>query len=509
MIKKLLKFLTSRMVIVAVLILLQMAFVVNLVVYLSSASVYVYSLLELVSAASVIWLVSKNENPSYKLAWVILIMAFPIVGIVFYLMFGDKRMSKGLSRKIEGYYKDILPFVEEQSHKGVGRSLGEEDAFLGRQAAYITRISGAPVFQNTSVQYCELGEVKFRYLLEELQKARHFIFLEYFIIEPGKMFGDVLKILQQKVREGVEVRLMYDDLGSIQTVPPGYDKVLASSGIRVCVFNPFRPHVNSVLNYRDHRKICVIDGNVGFTGGINLADEYINAYQKHGHWKDTAVMLKGEAVWNLTLLFMQLWCFSTGDEFDVERYRPTVEAESDGYVQPFGDSPLDSLNVAENAYMQIINGATNYVYITTPYLILDNEMLGALTLAAQSGVDVRIMTPHVPDKWFVHPVTRSFYLPLIKAGVKIYEYSPGFVHAKMFVADDKVAIVGTTNMDYRSFYLHFECGVAFYFSKVVGAVKQDILDTLQRCELITEKKAGARWYVRLGRALLRIFAPLM
>lgn len=505
--KKFLKAITGRAAIVSLLIFIQLAFIVCLVLYLSQYSFWVLSVLELMSLGVVIWLVSKQENPSYKLAWVILIMMLPLLGGLFYVLFGNKRVSKPLVAQIMDYYNKILPFLPGDT--SVNAELAKRDAFLGRQSEYIARVSGYPVFKNTTCEYCDLGETFFERLLEELEKARHYIFMEYFILEEGKMWNPVFELLQRKVREGVEVRVMYDDLGSIQTLPTRYYKRMETAGIQTKVFNPFRPHVNSMLNYRDHRKICVIDGNTGFTGGINLADEYINAYQKHGHWKDTAVMLRGDGVWNLTLMFLQLWCFTNGSQDDFERYRPTESAQTDGFVQPFGDSPLDDLNVAENAYMQIINGATDYVYITTPYLILDNEMVTALSIAAQSGVDVRIMTPHMPDKWFVHPVTRSFYLPLIKAGVKIYEYTPGFVHAKMFVADDKVAIVGTTNMDYRSFYLHFECGVMFYFSSVIQTVKKDILDTLELCELITKQSAQATLGARMGRALLRIFAPLM
>lgn len=507
MIKKLLKAATSRVAIVALLILFQALFLVFMTLYFSQHSAYVYWGLEMISLGVVVWLVNKNENPSYKLAWVILILVLPIVGIVFYFLFGNKRMPVKLGYSIMKYYEKLKPFFGGNQENS--EQLRAQDPALGRQADYIINVSGFPVHRNTSCTYCPLGEIKFEYLIAELNKARHFIFMEYFIIERGKMWDPIFEILQRKAREGVEVRLMYDDIGSIQTVPTGYDRIIRDAGIQCAVFNPFRPHVNGMLNYRDHRKICVVDGNVGFTGGINLADEYINAYEKHGHWKDTAVMLKGEAVWNLSLMFLQLWCFTTGEELDFGRFRPTEQYESDGYIQPYGDSPLDDLNVAESVYMQIINDATRYVYITTPYLILDNEMVTALSIAAQSGVDVRIITPHVPDKWFVHPVTRSYYVPLISAGVKIYEYTPGFVHAKMFVSDDKVAIVGTTNMDYRSFYLHFECGAAFYYSSMVDAVRRDILATIEKCHHVSKEEASASFLTRLGRAMLRVFAPLM
>ena len=303
---------------------------------------------------------------------------------------------------------------------------------------------------------------------------------------------------------------MYDDLGSIMTLPVNYDVQLRNAGIQCAVFNPFKPRLNATMNYRDHRKITVIDGNVGFCGGINIADEYINAYEKHGHWKDTGVLLRGDAVWNLTAMFLSLWNFTSPTDKPFEQYRPTIHCESDGYVQPFGDSPLDHINVSEETYMQIINRATRYVYITTPYLILDNEMITALQVAARSGVDVRIVTPHVPDKWLVHQTTQSFYQVLLDAGVRIYEYTPGFVHAKMYVSDDTVAIVGTANMDYRSFYLHFECGVCFFRSSVVQDVRADIEHLLTQCfEIPKDYIRHVRLWKRIVRAFLRLFSPMM
>lgn len=510
--KKLLKLLTSRTVVVGMLIFLQVLFVLYVILFITSYSLITLLCLELLSTATVIWLVSNRENPSYKLAWVIVILSLPIVGIVFFVLFGNKRIGHGQVKKIKAFYKHAEPMFAQalQHNSALIDQMAMGEPHLARQAKYLFDADGSNLYRHTACQYCPLGEDFLELLLQELRQAKRFIFMEYFIIERGKMWDSILEVLQQKVREGVDVRVMYDDIGAINTLPTGYEKTLQAMGINARVFNPFRPHLSTMLNYRDHRKICVIDGNVGFTGGINLADEYINAYVKHGHWKDTAVLLRGDGVWSLTVLFLQLWYFSAEDStFEFDAYRPTERYPSDGYVQPFGDSPMDNVNVAESCYMQIINTATRYVYITTPYLILDHEMVTALSIAAQSGVDVRIMTPSHPDKWFVHPVTRSFYGPLIRTGVKIYEYTPGFVHAKMFVSDDKVAIVGTANMDYRSFYLHFECGAAFYLSSMVSAVKQDVLQTLEQCTAITYEAAAGNIFVRLGRALLRIFAPLM
>jgi cardiolipin synthase len=347
-------------------------------------------------------------------------------------------------------------------------------------------------------------------MLNEVDKAKKFILIEYFIIDEGLMWETLLEKLQVKLSEGVDIRIMYDDLGCMNTLPNGYEHTLRKMGFSVAVFNRVRPHLNAKLNYRDHRKIFVIDGNVGFTGGINIADEYINRNIRFGHWKDTTVKLTGDAVWNVTLMFFQQWTFTTGEEVELNKYVPTQSAKSDGFVQPFGDTPLDKENVSENAYIQIINHAKKYVWITTPYLILDPQMITALSIAAESGVDVRIITPHMPDKWYVHTVSRSYYQSLLESGVKICEYTPGFMHAKMFVSDDEVAIVGTTNMDFRSFYLHFECGVAFYKGSVVKKVRDDIAQVLElSTEITLLDQSTLPLSIRLGRSFLKIFSPLM
>lgn len=506
--KKILKFLFSRLFIVGLLIAVQFAFLIMVVIFLSEAMVYVYWGLQIISIVMVLWILCKPDNPSYKLAWVIPILCIPLFGGLFYIMFGNKSISRHLKGKIKVYVAN-----QSRCKKPAGDiacELSDINPMLYRQSEYIAQTSNFPVYKNTTSEYYALGEEKWVALMEELKKAKNFILMEYFIIEKGKMWDPIFEILKQKAAEGVEVKFMYDDMGCIQTIPAGYDRVMRKAGIEVAVFNPFRPRLSSAMNYRDHRKITVIDGNVGFCGGINLADEYINAYPKHGHWKDTAVKLYGDAVRSLTLMFIHLWEFSTDDSLEPERYMPRGDFESDGFVQPFGDIPQDNNNVAETVYMQMINCAKRYIYITSPYLIIDNEMTTALIIAAQSGVDVRIITPHVADKWYVHMVTQSSYRQLIEGGVKIYEYTPGFIHAKMTVCDDETCIVGTANMDYRSFYLHFECGVVFYASSMVRRVKDDIEATLKKSQQITlEDSTGIIRSHRIIRSLLRAFAPLM
>lgn len=327
------------------------------------------------------------------------------------------------------------------------------------------------------------------------------------------MWNTIHDILREKVQEGVEVRVLYDDIGSVLTLPKDYAKRLNQEGIQCRVFNRFRPVLSSLQNNRDHRKIVSVDGEVAFTGGFNLADEYINAIEKHGHWKDAGMVLRGDAAWSLTVMFLQMWNLTSRTPEDFSAFPPSREGarrwETDGLVQPYADSPVDRENVGEHVYLQMINNAKRYVYINTPYLIVDDSMLSALSLAAKSGVDVRIITPHHWDKWIVHITTRAYYKPLLEAGVKIYEYTPGFLHAKTFVSDDRTATVGTINLDYRSLYLHFECGVWLYESRVVRQVKEDFQNTLKVCHAVTPAECQRGPLIRLFQEILRLLAPLL
>ena len=356
----------------------------------------------------------------------------------------------------------------------------------------------------------------FPILVQELENAKHYIFIEYFIINDGIMWQTILEVLERKAAQGVDVRLLYDDFGCLVTLPHKYYETLRGKGIRCEVFNPFRPFLNIIQNNRNHRKLCIIDGHTGFTGGINLADEYINRKKRFGHWKDTAVLLKGEAVWNMTVMFLQMWQVVTRakGEIEYEKYMPHVyhpqPFAGDGYVQPFCDSPLDNEVVSENVYLNIINRAKKYVYICTPYLIVDNEIMTALTLAAKSGVDVRIMTPGIPDKKIVFLLTQSYYEELLNAGVKIYEYQPGFLHSKTFVCDGEIGVVGTINLDYRSLYLHFEDGVWMYGNSVIPDMRDDFLKTCEYCKPVTPEFCRNRSVItRILQNILRLFAPML
>ena len=438
-----------------------------------------------------------------------LILCLPIFGLVLYLVFGRSRIAAYMQDRFNEMLMKSGNLL--QTDPEIHDLLEAEDISACNQSDYIYHNAGYPIHGNTTAEYFQVGDDMFPVLVRELEQAQHYIFIEYFIIHDGVMWRTILDILERKVQEGVDVRLIYDDMGCIMTLPNGYNKKLESYGIKCSVFNPFVPILSSKFNTRDHRKICVIDGNVGFTGGINLADEYINAYEKHGHWKDTSVMLKGEGVFALTAMFLSMWDYLHEEKEDYSKYYPTEwDTSAPGYVQPFTDNPLDDEAVGETVYLNLINKAKHYVYITTPYLILDSEMITALSIAAKSGVDVRIITPHIADKWYVHAVSRAHYENLTEAGVKIYEYTPGFIHAKTFVVDDDYAVVGTINLDYRSLYLHFECAAWMYQTDSVAAVKEDFFKTQQLSQEITLEECRKVSFVRkLGRSVLRVFAPLM
>jgi cardiolipin synthase len=510
--KKLLRMLLSRVVLVGVAILIQILALVIMVWRFSNYFVQFYAICTFLSLLVVLGIVNGKSNHAYKLAWIIPIMMFPIFGGLFFLMFGGNKSSKKNKRKMQEIaqkMKDNL--IQDQT---ILKQFEQKDIGAANQAKYIVNYSACPVYKNTRTEYLTPGERKFERMLEELKKAEHYIFLEYFIINKGVMWDTILEILKEKAMQGVDVRVIYDDVGCIMTLPYGYDKELERMGIKCCVFNPFIPVLSIRLNNRDHRKIAVIDGRIAFTGGINIADEYINVYEKYGHWKDASIAVQGDAVWSLTVMFLSMWNFLRKEDEDYEAFKPVClnsgHIESEGYVQPFADNPLDDEALGETVYLNLIGEADRYIYIYTPYLILDNEMNSALCMAAKRGVDVRIITPHIPDKWYVHSVSRCNYEALIGSGVSIYEYTPGFVHAKTFVVDDLYAVVGTINLDYRSLFLHFECGVWMYKTESISEVKKDFLHTLEVCQKISlENCRNEVLYKKLGRTILRIFAPLM
>lgn len=502
----------ARRFIVALLLIAQFALLLLFIASSTAASKWIPVFLSAISICVGIYVINERGKPGFKMTWLFTVLVFPVFGGLLYLF---------ATRQASGAY------VRKQLKKAQAETTGrfEADGELlaeathaypacATQQRYLQSFAGFPICKNTAATYYPSGESFYAALLDELQRAEHYIFLEFFIIEEGIMWNSILDILRQKAAEGLDVRLMFDDMGCFLTLPKEYPQYLESLGIKCKVFSPFVPVLSVLQNNRDHRKIASIDGKVAFTGGANLADEYINAYDKHGRWRDAAIRLVGDGAWNLTLIFLELWRFASGTDEDCLAFRPEQaaplpSAEPGAYVQPYADNPLDTENVSEHVYMQIIQNAQDYVYISTPYLIIDDTIISALTLAAKSGVDVRILTPQRWDKRLVHITTRSYYRDLIKAGVKIYEYKDGFNHAKTFVSDDRVATVGTVNLDYRSLYLHYECGVALYGGNVVSAVRDDFLNVLSECVPITPEACTVSTPKRIFQDILRIFAPLM
>lgn len=512
--KKIAKLLFNRVFYVIFAMAVQLGWLLTIFLRLVGYSRYMSFILDVISILVVLKIVNRKINPSYKLAWTMLILCLPIFGLVLYLVFGRSRIAAYMQDRFNEMLVKSSNLL--QTDPEIHDLLEAEDISACNQSDYIYRNAGYPIHGNTTAEYFQVGDDMFPVLVRELEQAQHYIFIEYFIIHDGVMWRTILDILERKVQEGVDVRLIYDDMGCLTTLPHKYYETMRSKGIKCQVFNPFRPILNIIQNNRDHRKFCIIDGYVGFTGGVNLADEYINQKERFGHWKDTAVMLKGEAVWNMTAMFLHMWNVITNNREDhsLEEYLPHVwhpEAfEGDGYIQPFCDSPLDNETVGENVYLNIINRAKRYVYICTPYLVIDNEMMTALCLAAKSGVDVRLMTPGIPDKKLVFLLTQSYYEQLLEAGVKIYEYQPGFLHAKSFVCDDEIAVVGTINLDYRSLYLHFEDGVWIYRNQVIYDIKKDFTDTLEYCNPVSlEFCRGRNIAVRAMQSILRLFAPML
>ncbi len=513
-IKVLFRIVFGRTAFVVLFLLLQIGFLFSCFRWLSNYLVYIYGGMLALTALVVIYILNEKSNPSFKLAWVIPVLVIPVFGTFLYLFVQFQIGTKWINRRLKDAGDETSPYLEQNpiTEKRL-KKVSRDKANL---AVYLKNSGGFPVCQNNSVRYFPLGDAMFPEFKQQLKNARKFIFMEYFIIERGKMWGEILEILEEKAAQGVEVRVMYDGMCCMMLLPYHYPQVLEKKGIRCKMFSPIKPTLSTHQNNRDHRKICVIDGHTAFTGGINLADEYINAVERFGHWKDTAVMLQGEGVQSFTMMFLQMWNITERQKENYGKYiYPGEELLNDakpelGFVIPYGDSPLDGENVGERVYMDIINQARDYVHMMTPYLILDNEMVTALTFAAKRGVDTVLMMPHIPDKKYAYLLARSYYPELIEAGVKIYEYTPGFVHAKVFVSDDETAVVGTINLDFRSLYLHFECGVWIHKNPVVDAIEEDFLETLKKCRQVTLEDCRRYPFLpKFAGRMLRLIAPLM
>ena len=464
----------------------------------------------LISIILMLYLINSEINPTSKITWLIISMIAPVVGLLFFVFTQMEVGHRLLKTRLWQIIKDTKNSIKQ--NEAVLNEVGLKNPKLLSLHRYLNRSGCFPIYDNTHVNYYPEGEKFFEKLLQELQAAKYYIFMEYFIIDEGYMWGKILEILKAKVEEGVEVRVMYDGTCEFALLPHDYPKRLRKLGIQCKAFAPVSPFVSTHYNYRDHRKILVIDGQTAFTGGINVADEYINKINKYGHWKDTAIMINGEAVKSFTLMFLQMWHVDEKNA-DFQKYlQVSIENNKikDGYVLPYGDWPLDDDKVGECVYIDILNHADKYVHIMSPYLILDSEMEYAIKYAAKRGVDVKLILPGIPDKKAPYALAKSHYKSLLNAGVDIYEYTPGFVHAKVFVADDCMGTVGTINLDYRSLYHHFECGVYLYEVKCIQEMEQDFQETLRKCHKITlmDVKKGKKSYKILG-ALMKVVAPLM
>ena len=501
----------SRFGLVLVLLLLQFGALFSLLRWFGQLLPHYLGGTALVTAAMVIYLLNIDMDNSVRITWLVVIAVLPVLGVPLFWYtkadIGHNALKKRLM-DLESQTRAQLPQPE-----GVEQRLEADSPGAASLARYLRgRGGGFPVYGNTAVTYFNGGEAKFAELLRQLETAEHYIFLEYFIIDEGLMWGRILEVLARKAAGGVDVRVMYDGTCEFSTLPRDYPKRLEALGIRCKVFAPVTPFVSTHYNYRDHRKILVIDGRVGFTGGVNLADEYINHVEKYGRWKDAAVMLEGEGVRSMTALFLQMWSVLQEPEF-AQFLRPEVPAaRAEGFVVPYGDCPLDGERVGEMVYIDLLNRARKYVHIITPYLILDGELETALRFAAERGVDVHLILPGVPDKQFAYALAKTHYKALLSSGVKISEWTPGFTHAKLVVMDGVEAVVGTINLDYRSLYHHFEDAVWMVDAPCIRDIEQDFQHTLEQCRAVENTSASIwqkQYLLRATGMLLKVIAPLL
>jgi len=500
------KTLLLRRFIVVLLLLFQLGLIAYFLISSSKYSVYASSVLRAISLLVALHTISRPQDSGYKLLWVFLILLFPVFGGMFYLIFNRQQASRKLGKRIHAIHEKtrscFLPGACEAIQQAQERP---------GQPTYLQEHCGYPAYPNTKTNYYSPGEEFCQALLADLSRAERYIFLEYFIISQGELWERVLSILTEKVKSGTDVRVIYDDMGCLAGIPFHYFKQLRQLGIRCVAFNPFRPVLSAMQNNRDHRKIAVIDGTIAYTGGVNLADEYINAYERFGYWKDCGIRIEGPGAWGLTMCFLQMWqLLNPNEETDYLSFLPVAEFQPcAGLVQPYSDSPMDHERISENLYLQMIYSAKKKLYINTPYLIIDDAMKNALILSAKSGVEVSIITPERGDKRIVHFTTRSFYPELMNAGIRIYEFTGGFNHSKTMSADDSTAIIGTANLDYRSLYLHFECGVFLENTDAVRQLNEDFEATLERCRRIETGDIKSGFFRNLLRDICRLLSPVL
>lgn len=508
---KFLKLLLSKAFVIGILFILQVAIILTVYYYFSAHYVAISVTFSILSVIAFMSVVNRKENPEFKLPWIVIFFLFPFFGITVYVFFAHPKLSKKDEQRISTISAETRRYdkTNEEQKKLILSVLGEH-ADIEKYIATTAHMSGHIA---NDVKYYSSGEDFLKDLLEDLESAKNFIFLEYFIISPGKMWDSIHEILLRKVKEGVEVRIMYDDIGTLGKLKSNFYSRLRKEGINCYKFNPFRPILSGIYNNRDHRKIAVIDGKTGYTGGVNIGDEYINVTSPFGHWKDSCIRIRGSAVNNLSSMFLQMFDMTADSASDYKRYLDVehVQYDCEGYVNPFGDGPRPYFyeQIGESNFINMINAAKNYLFISTPYLIIDNNITTALRNAAFRGVDVRIITPHIPDKKIIFNMTRSNYPYLMEAGVKIYEYAPGFIHAKMLIADDILAFVGTINLDYRSLVHHYECGAVLCKTPCISDIKNDFDNTIEKSILITKDNFKIGKIESVVNAVLNLFSPML
>ena len=504
------KLLFSRFFLIALLLVVQIAILVAVYLRYTKELPALLHIQWIFTFIMIIYLFNSSMDSSAKLTWMLVISFLPLAGAVLLLWTQSNVGHRMESRMVENQISATKGILDQPEN--VFSEIEHDGSGTDDLCKYLNKTGCFPLYDKCEVKYFPLGEEKFEAMLEELEKAEKYIFMEYFIVQEGYMWGRILDILMRKAAEGVEVRVMYDGMCEMSTLPVNYWKLLEAKGIKAHAFSPIKPIVSSHYNYRDHRKILVIDGKVAFNGGVNLADEYINRIERFGHWKDTALMIKGPAAKSFALMFLQMW--NIGEEKGEYEKWLSLPCDSypdaKGYVMPYCDDPLDAYKVGEAVYTDILYRATDYVHIMSPYLILDGELETALRFAAQRGVDIKLILPGIPDKKVAYSLAKTHYAALLDAGVKIYEYTPGFVHAKVFVSDDSRAVVGTINLDYRSLYHHFECATYLYKTDCIADIEKDFQDTLQQCrradiESLMKEKT---FYKVLG-PVAKMISPLM
>lgn len=510
--KKLWRFLFSRYFICIAAIVIEVLLMAVLIAVASSYSFIFLIIAAIVDSVAVASIINRDANPEFKVTWVIVVIVLPLLGSLLYMIFYRRRMTKKEEKFLEDVFAKINLF---RKGEGAFRMMRRRSPLAaGKARAIMNDDPLAEVYTNSSSVFFPTGEEMFKSMVDELKSAEKFIFLEYFIIDMGDLWDEIHGILVEKAAEGVEVRLLFDDFGCMHTLPPYYEFTLRQEKIKAQRFARVSPKMSAVHNNRDHRKICVIDGRVGYTGGVNIADEYINKRSRFGYWKDGGIMLRGDAVAGLMKHFLSGWDFNEGRIGEYDEYFNSVKPapySDGGYYMPFGSgpAPIYERPAGKNAFLNLINQARNYVYITTPYLIIDYDLTQSLCNAALRGVDVRIITPGIPDKKNVKIMTKSSYPYLMKAGVKIYEYLPGFIHEKTFVCDDKYAVIGTINFDYRSLVHHFENAVWIYASPTVETARDEFLKTVEESEIVGEKRSRLTLSEWVMKNAIRLFAPLL